>query len=150
VGLKLRAPAPRDEEALAALLLDAYRGTTDDEGEDLEASRREVRAYFEGKQGGPAMLPESVVAWRGPDAVGTCLVCHWNLKDRPVVAFVATRAQMKGAGVARLLLAVSIRRLSRAGHREVLAVITRGNAPSEALFTALGFEVFERREAPTS
>jgi ribosomal protein S18 acetylase RimI-like enzyme len=150
VGLKLRAPRAQDAEAIARLLLEAYRGTVDDEGEDLDASRREVLRYFGGKQGGPAMLRESVVAWRGTEPVGVCLVCEWTLKGRPVVAFIATHPDMKGAGVGRLLLAVSVRRLSRAGHGEVLAVITRGNTPSQRLFQSVGFEVFERREAATS
>ncbi|MGH7340927.1 MAG: GNAT family N-acetyltransferase, partial [Candidatus Rokuibacteriota bacterium] len=124
-----------------ALLLDAYQGTADYEGEDLEASFRQAERYFNGKQGGPAMLEASVIAWRGDAPVGACLVCEWTERGRPVVAFVATRADSKRAGVGRLLLAVATRRLSRAGHPELLAVITRGNAPSEALFKSLGFEV---------
>jgi len=150
IGLKLRRPRPDQVGALGELLLDAYRGTVDDEGEDLAASMREARMYFDGKQGGPAMLADSVVAWRGDVPVAACLVAEWTEHRCPFVAFVATRADSKGAGVGRLLLAVSVRRLSRAGHREVRAVITRGNRPSEALFRSLGFEVFERREAPTS
>lgn len=150
VGLKLRPPRPEDADALGALMLDAFRGTVDYEGEDLAAAVAETRGYFEGKHGGPPMLDESVVAWRGETPVGACLVGEWTENGSPFIAFVFTSAESKGAGVARLLLAVSVRRLSRAGAPQVLAVITRGNAPSERLFSSLGFEVFERRDPPTA
>lgn len=150
VGLKLRPPRREDADAVGAVMLDAFQGTIDYEGEDLAESVRAFGSYFDGKYGGPPMVGESVVAWRGDEPVGACLVGEWTEKESPFIAFVFTGAKSKGAGVARLMLAVSVRRLSRAGHPQVLAVITRGNTPSEALFRSLGFEVFERRDAPTA
>lgn len=42
----LRAPLATDRDALAALLLDAYRGTIDDEGEDEAAALQAADHYM--------------------------------------------------------------------------------------------------------
>lgn len=138
MGLKLRRPARGEAAAVGALLLDAYQGTTDYEGEDLPRSVGEVEGFFEGKHGRP--LPEaSVVAWRGDLPVAACFIGWWALRNSPFVVFVATRSDSKRGGVGRLVLGESVRRLARAGHPEVRAVITEGNTASEALFRSLGF-----------
>jgi ribosomal protein S18 acetylase RimI-like enzyme len=139
VGLKLRQPARADAPALGGLLLDAYRATVDDEGEDLGAAIAEAEGYFAGTHG-RAMPGASVVAWRGEVPVAGCLVGWWAARDCPFIVFVAVRTDSKGAGVGRLVLGESVRRLGRAGHKEVRAVVTQGNAASQALFKSRGFE----------
>ncbi len=42
-GLTLRQPTLADDAALAALMLDAYRGTIDDDGETLEDASTEIQ-----------------------------------------------------------------------------------------------------------
>lgn len=138
VGLKVRNPTLEQAEPLGALLLDAYRGTPDDEGETAADAVAEVKGYFAGKHG-RAMPEASTVAWRGQEPVALCFVAWWQARDVPFIAFIGTRADSKGSGIARLLLGESLRRLSRAGHAECRAVITDGNAPSEALFKGRGF-----------
>ena len=138
-GLKLRRPAQGDAEALGELLLDAYRGTIDYEGEDLAAATGVVRDFFAGKEY-PPDIAASVVAWRGPTPAAFCMIAEWQARSCRFVEYVATRSGEKRRGVGRLVLGESLRRLSRAGHPEVRAVITLGNTASDALFRRLGFE----------
>jgi GNAT superfamily N-acetyltransferase len=148
VGLKLRRPTAADAERMGALLLDAYKGSIDDEGEDLEAATAVARGYFEGENG--RVLPDlSVSAWRGPTLVAICAVAWLDVRACPFVAYVATASDAKRQGVGRLVLGESIRRAGREGHPEIRAFITMGNTPSEHLFEALGF-VRVRRRAPKS
>jgi GNAT superfamily N-acetyltransferase len=137
--LKLRRPLPLETEALGALLFDAYRGTVNDEGEDLPAAVAEAEGYFAGKHGRP-MPDSSVVAWRGDLPVGGCFVGWWAARDCPFIVFVAVREESRGVAVGRLVLGESVRRLGRDGEREVRAVITKGNGASRTLFHACGFE----------
>jgi hypothetical protein len=50
--LQLRAGQPADANALAELMLDAYRGTIDYDDETLEDAMGEVQAYLAGERGG--------------------------------------------------------------------------------------------------
>jgi GNAT superfamily N-acetyltransferase len=144
VGLKLRSPTSADAGAMGNLLLDAYRGTIDDEGEDQAAALAVAHGYFEGENG--RVLGElSVSAWRGPALVGICAVAWLDVRSCPFVAYVATASDAKRRGVGRLVLGESVRRASRAGHREIRAYITNGNTASERLFEALGFTRAERK-----
>ncbi len=138
-GLKLRRPQLTDIDALGALMLDAHLGTIDYEGEDLAAAVAVVRGFFEGV---PHVgdVAASLVAWRGESPASLCLIGTWAERSCRFVQHIATAPAEKGRGVGRLVLSESLRRLSRAGHAEVRAVITVGNAPSESLFRRLGFE----------
>lgn len=139
VGLKLRRPALDDAEALGALFLDAYDGTIDHEGEDLAASVAEVRGFFDGRTGRP-ITECSVVAWEGSTPVGASMVGWLERRGCPFVAYVVTASAAKRQGVGRLVLGESVRRVARAGHKEIRAFITEGNTASEALFASMGFE----------
>ena len=136
VGLKLRAPAAGARVPLAQLMLEGYRGTIDDEGEDLAAALVVVDAFF------AKARPDadgSVVAWSGEAPVGACLVEADPHHPGPFIAEIFTAPDWKRKGVARLCLVECMRRLTRAGHPRVGAYITEGNAPSEALFSGLFF-----------
>jgi len=139
VGLKLKRPADADAAALGAMLLDGYRGTPDDEGEDDAKAVAEIHGFFAGNHGRP-LVDASVVAWRGDLPVAGSFIGWWDGRACPFVVFVVTRADQKRAGIGRLVLGESLRRLGRAGHGEMRAVITAGNTASERLFASLGFE----------
>lgn len=120
-------------------MVDAYAGTMDYEGEGLEQGVGEVKGWFNGAVG--AAIPEcSAVAWARGDPVAACLVSWWILRECPFIAYVFTQAVAKRRGVGRLVLEHSLRALEGSGHREVRAVVTLGNTPSEALFLGAGFE----------
>ncbi|MBL8055652.1 MAG: GNAT family N-acetyltransferase [Anaerolineales bacterium] len=133
---RVDAPALTDAEALARLMLDAYRGTIDDAGETLAEAQAEVRGYFER----PAWLAASGLKRAGAELAGACLVEWWPAVGAPLIGYVMTAARWKGRGVARVLLHNSLAYLTAAGQAEAWAVITAGNTASETLFQRAGFQ----------
>lgn len=135
-GFNLRRPTEADAEALAELMLEAYRGTIDYDGETLEDARREIRAYFEGGYGKP--LPQlSWIVFAREQPVAAGLISLWV--EQPLVSWVMTRARWKGKGLGSLALYKMLESLQAEGYAEVRAVITAGNLPSEQLFRKAGF-----------
>jgi len=131
----VRQPTSADADALAQLMLDAYLGTIDYDGEMLEDAREEVVGYF-------ARSPMPDCSWLNlADGVpvSSSLVSGWADRGCPIVSYVMTAPAWKGQGLASDLLARSLVSLAEAGHREVRAVITEGNVPSETIFARAGF-----------
>lgn len=117
---------------LASLMLDAYRGTIDDEGESIDDAREEVSRFFEDSP----LLDSSYLATVEGRSAGATLIGTW--RDRPLVAYVMTRPAYKQQGLATYLLNKSLQALKGAGWDEVNAFITEGNTASEALFRGMG------------
>lgn len=138
--LFIRSPQVIDLEELASLMLDAYRGTIDEEGETYEDALNEVRAYFSGQRGGPAQLDGSQIFERGRTIRAACLVADWTERRAPIIAYVMTRADWKRQGYAEALLVACLRDLKDQECSEVWAVITEGNEPAEKLFQQIGFQ----------
>ena len=120
-------------EALAELTLDAYRGTIDYQGEDLQAARNDVQAYLDGEPKAP-LLDCSWTCWAGETLVSACLIRWWDALDVPLVADIMTRADWKRRGLATALLRRTLHSLSARGYGEVCAHITEGNTASERVF----------------
>lgn len=139
----IRSPQVVDLEDLARLMLDAYKGTVDDHGETYEDALNEFRAYFSGERGGPPLLDCSKVFELRRKIISACLVAEWTERQRPIIAYLMTRADMKRQGLARSLLFSTLRGLRDLEYSEVQAVITEGNTPSEQLFTKMGFKPLE-------
>jgi RimJ/RimL family protein N-acetyltransferase len=137
--LQLRAGQPTDASALAELMLDAYRGTIDYDDETLEDAMGEIQAYLAGERGGQPLLNLSRLAFAGPQLVSACLAGDWDERQQPMVAYVMTRAEWKDRGVGQQALWAVLQALREEGYREVRAVITEGNVPSERLFGRIGF-----------
>ncbi len=131
VALETVRPSEVHREALAALMLDAYQGTTDDEGEDLDDARDAIDQYL-----GSILRPHSFVAIDNdvPVAFAFVIVGDVHYID-PVVVASARKRHGLGSAVVR----VCLRSLSHAGVSEVGATITDGNMASERLFAAVGF-----------
>jgi L-amino acid N-acyltransferase YncA len=137
--LQLRAAQFTDMGVLAELMIDAYRGTVDDDGETLDDALDEIRAYLAGERGGQPLLTASHVAFVGPQVVGACLVADWQARKIPLIAYVMTRAAWKQRGVGKQLLSTVLQTLRAQGYHAVGAVITAGNRPSEQLLGRMGF-----------
>jgi RimJ/RimL family protein N-acetyltransferase len=120
-------------------MLDAYRGTIDYHGETLEDAIDEIHAYLAGNRGGEPMLTVSRLALVGSLAVGACLVCRWDMRQWPLIAYVMTREEWKRRGVGQQALISTLQALREHGYDRVCAVITEGNVPSESLFHRVGF-----------
>ena len=129
-----------DAPALAELMLDAYRGTVDDDGETYDDALAEVHAYLNGERGGPPWLAVSRQALVNRRLVSACLVGEWSERQLPIIAYVLTRADWKRRGIGRQLLFSVLEVLREKRVSEVRAVITEGNEPSEKLFRQLGFQ----------
>ncbi len=132
-GVELRPPEHGDAEALAQLMLDAYRGTIDYEGETIVEAREEIAGYF----GGEANLEASRLAWQDGSLVAACLVTTHS--TGALIGYVMTAAEHKNTRLATTALAHTLRALADAGHGSVRAWITDGNVPSERLFVSAGF-----------
>ena len=131
-----RSPEPTDAEALACLMLDAYRGSTDDEGETIEDAREEIRRLFGGDYGD--FLPEcSEVIERDAKIVAATLLTLWQ--GVPLVSFSMTSPAWKRSGLARAGLRRTMNRLLQRGNRQLQLFVTRGNDPAERLYESLGF-----------
>ncbi|MDB5860275.1 MAG: hypothetical protein JWQ76_3964 [Ramlibacter sp.] len=138
-GLVARAITVTDVQLLAGLMLAAYRGTIDYEGEEMAEAVAEVEGYFSGADGN-APLPQHSVALVRDDVIeSACMVKHWLRRDCPLVAYVMSTADRKRQGLAAFVLGRTIAQLRRAGYSELRAVITEGNVASERLFQRAGF-----------
>jgi hypothetical protein len=131
---------PANLMPLAELMLDAYLGTIDYEGESLPEAVGEIEGYFSPAAENPALLGASVIVAEGETVLCACLVKEWAARSCPLVGYVICRAERKGRGLATAALHETLRLLRQAQYREVRAVITEGNLPSERLFLAAGFE----------
>ena len=122
-----------DRDALATLMLAAYRGTIDDEGEGIDDALDAVDEYLAG-----IVRPHSFVIETTDGVVAMCFVVV--VRGRHYVDPIAVDARVKRGGVGRALVALVLASLAAAGVTEVGATITDGNEPSERLFASLGFE----------
>jgi hypothetical protein len=135
-GGLLRHPAPEDAERLAELLLDAYQGTIDYDGETTDDALTEIESYFAGRSGEP--LPGCSWVYASTETLlAACLVALHE--GAPLLAYVMTRRRWKGRGLAAYLVRQSLLSLQDAHYPEVRAVVTEGNVPSEYILATLGF-----------
>lgn len=137
VNATVRRPRPEDAAQLAALMLDAYRGTIDFDGtETLEVARDEVDGFLAGKSGAP-LLEHSRLALDGERIVSAALVSEFE--GTPLLAYVFTAADHKGRGLGEGLTRLVMRSLAQAGRQRLHLWVTAGNAPAERIYERLGF-----------
>lgn len=128
----VRHPAATDRTALATLLLDAYRGTVDDEGEDMADALVAIDEALD------LAIPEHsfvVIDHDQPIAISFVVIVEQLHYIDPV----AVSADHKRRGIGTSAVRHSLASLADADVAEVGAVITDGNVPSIRLFTRLGF-----------
>jgi hypothetical protein len=121
-----------DHDSVSLLMLDAYRGTVDDEGEGEDDARSAIDDYF-----GRIQWRHSVVIEDAEQLIAMSFVVI--VDGRHYIDPVATLAPWKGRGWGRTAVLASLGSLAGDGVPEVGAVITDGNTPSERLFAGLGF-----------
>lgn len=136
----LRTLVEDDASNLASLMLRAYRGTPDGEGESLETAVAEVRSTFEGRYG--TMIWQASFAALAPGTpfalASAAVVTMWN--ETPLLAFSMTQPELTRRGLASRVIRSSARVLSALGYERLGLVVTRGNVPAERLYEKLGFE----------
>jgi predicted GNAT family acetyltransferase len=127
-----------DFAELADAMLDAYRGTVDDEGEDQAGALAEVRAAAAGDYGEP--LRNSWFAIRDDAGrIVSAVVCT-RCKHEPFIAFVFTRADAKGRGLASTLVRTVAQQLAADGEGTLTLQVSALN-PARRIYERLGFIV---------
>lgn len=132
-GPELRSIRKDDTERLAGLMLDAYIGTIDYEGEGIEEATSEVESFF--NEGQPLLEHSLVVEIDGSIASAVLIS---EVSGSPFIGYVMTRRANKNQGLARLVTQAALSGLAAAGYEKTVLYITEGNAPSESLFRSLG------------
>lgn len=137
----LRSIEPSDVAALGALLLAAYRGTVDDEGETESDAIDEVERTMEGEYG--SFLPEcSFAVEDGHRIVGASMATL--VESEPFLAYVVVHPDRQRRAIGSLLVSATGNALLAAGHTEVGLMVTESNEPAVRLYRKLGFEQIER------
>lgn len=131
--LEVRSLSDDDLDALARLMLDAYVGTIDYEGETLDEAIDEVRGFLEDQRSLPDRSFVVVDNGRIVSAIFILMV-----EDDPFVGVVMTLPSHKRQGLGRLVTNVAIQHLASDGHERAVLYITDGNVASEALFRSVG------------
>lgn len=136
----IRLVSESDGEILGHVMLEAYRGTIDSEGETLEDAISEAKGTLNGKYG-KFLWNASLIA--EVDSVpAAAILFTWSEKDNmPLLAFSMTHAHFKGKGLASELIKAGLAKLFEEGHSECCLVVTEGNEPALSIYKKLGFQV---------
>jgi GNAT superfamily N-acetyltransferase len=146
-GMQVRPPTPDDADALSALMLAAYRGGIDDEGETLDDTRALVQRLFEGGFG-PPLWSLSEVTVCSQRLVSAALLTLWA--GGPFLAFLLTAPDLRRRGLARAGLERSFNRLAAGDEAWLRLVVTQSNAAAEALYEKLGFRPVAQAPYPVT
>jgi ribosomal protein S18 acetylase RimI-like enzyme len=130
--------APDDIPALGELMLQAYRGTLDDEGETLDDAVAEIRGTL-GGQYGPFLRDCSFTVEENGNLAAACLVTWSEVLKAPFLGYCITRPDHQNRGLGAFLVKTSINALLTRGHRDLYLVVTEGNAPALHLYEKMGF-----------
>jgi ribosomal protein S18 acetylase RimI-like enzyme len=132
-----RPPTEQDKLELAQLLLDAYRGTIDQEEESIEQALAEIVRTFAGEYG-PFMPAASRVVEREGKLVSATLLTRW--KDRPFIAYAVTHPQWQRQGLAKSSVLSAMHAVHAGGDELLSLVVTLKNEPAFTLYQSLGFK----------
>lgn len=134
-----RSPLVEDKQILAGLMLESYYGTIDYDGEAFEDALAEIESYYSGIAN-QRWFKDSWLAFIKNELVSACLVGFWQQRNAPLISYIMTAPRWKGKRLATAALLRSLQNLANGKNREVRAVITEGNVPSEKIFTRIGFK----------
>lgn len=126
---------------IAALMVEAYAGTIDDEDGDLDDALGELAATERGDYGVP-LRQHWLEAIREDESASSAVICT-RFAGIPFVAFAFTSHLDLGRGLATTLIADVASRLSTEGETSLSLVVTVGN-PAERIYERLGFRDAER------
>jgi ribosomal protein S18 acetylase RimI-like enzyme len=137
---------PADAPAVGALMLSAYRGTVDDEGESEADAVAEAEGVMNGEYGPLLADCSFAVETDAGRIVGASLVTL--LESNPTLTYLVVQPEMKRRGIGTFLLASSGNALVSAAHSTLDLFVTEANEPAVNLYEKLGFQVVDRVAGP--
>jgi ribosomal protein S18 acetylase RimI-like enzyme len=142
---RCRAFTPTDTAAVGALMLAAYRGTVDDEGEAEADAVAEAERTLDGEYG-PLLADCSFAVADGDRILGASMVTLFE--SDPILTYLVVHPEMKRQGIGTFLVASSGNALLSAGHSQLVLFVTEANEPAVNLYRKLGFQVVDRVTGP--
>jgi ribosomal protein S18 acetylase RimI-like enzyme len=125
-------------EILGTLMVEAYRGSIDYDGETVDQSIEEVRETLLGKYG--RFIPEaSFVVMSEKRAISAIVFVDFKKENMPLLAFTMTHPDFKGKGLSKKLIGLSLNQLEKMNFQECCLVVTEGNQPAQGIYEKLGF-----------
>jgi ribosomal protein S18 acetylase RimI-like enzyme len=143
---RLRPIDRSDVPALGALMLAAYRGTVDDEGESEADAIAEVERTLAGDYG-PFLEDCTFAVDEGSRIAGASIVTLWE--GDPFLTYVVVHPDMQRRGLGTFLMTTSGNALVTAGYSQLDLFVTEENEPAVTLYRRLGFRVVDRLTSPS-
>ncbi|UCE36447.1 MAG: GNAT family N-acetyltransferase [Thermoplasmata archaeon] len=128
-----------DIRILGSLMLNAYKGTIDYDGESIEDAISEIKATLNGKYG-PFMEKCSFLMEESQKGISAIIVTWFDELKKPLLAFSMTHQEYKNQGFGTYLLKKSINALLDEDYHELYLVVTDGNMPALHLYEKMGFQ----------
>jgi ribosomal protein S18 acetylase RimI-like enzyme len=131
--------ASADTKTLAALMVDAYFGTTDwEDGDDEAVALLEIEATMRGEYGEFLDSASGWFATESGDPAAAIFVTRFE--GLPTILFVYTGKQFAGRGYATALIRNSASRLLDEGESVIALYVTDTN-PARGIYEKLGFKL---------
>jgi ribosomal protein S18 acetylase RimI-like enzyme len=135
----------QDVPALGKLMLVAYRGTVDDEGESEPDAIAEVERTMGGEYG-PLLDDCSFVVEDRERIVGASMTTLFD--SDPFLTYLVVDPDMQRRGIGTFLVAASGNALLSAGYARLDLFVTEANEPALNLYRKLGFRIVDRVTEP--
>jgi ribosomal protein S18 acetylase RimI-like enzyme len=142
---RARAIGPDDVHGLGALMLAAYRGSVDDEGESEADAVAEVERTIGGGYG-PLLGDASFMVEEGDRIVGASMTTLFE--SDPFLTYLVVDPEMQRRGIGTFLVAASGNALLSAEYARLDLFVTESNEPAVNLYRKLGFRVVDRVTEP--
>jgi GNAT superfamily N-acetyltransferase len=133
-----RAVSLADAPALGQLMVEAYRGTIDYEGETVEQATEEMTGML-GSKYGDFMPSSSFLVEAEGQPIAACLISLWQ--EAPLVTVLMTHPSYRGKGLGTFLMRQSINALHAQDYQDLYLFVTVGNDDAQRLYEKLGFVV---------
>jgi GNAT superfamily N-acetyltransferase len=142
-----RNPRPEEREPLASLMLAAYRGATDDEGETIAEALQEVDSVLVSAD--RPFIPKASFVIE-VDAVMASASLVSLFRGGPLITHVMTHPHYKRRGLGASALLSSANALREQGWRTLSLYVTDSNEPALALYRKLGFQTTSTVTVPAA
>jgi len=132
-----RNPRPEERELLAHLMLAAYRGGADDEGETIAEALQEVDHVLVSAD--RPFIPEASFVIERDGALATASLVSL-FRGAPLITHIMTHPNYKRRGLGASALLSSATALREQGWSSLSLYVTDSNGPALALYRKLGFQ----------